>query len=192
MSGLERQGWDERHRGKPPGEPEPFFAQVLPLLPGAGVALDVAAGRGRHTVALARRGFNVIAADYSATAIRTLANAVNEARLGQRVWPVVADMSNFALKPRCVDVIVNINFLLRPLIELFKRALKPGGYLLFETFLTDQAAVGHLANPDFLLGHYELRALLADFQLLVYREGLAMYGDGTQAWRAGALARWRG
>jgi tellurite methyltransferase len=165
---------------------------VLALLPGAGVALDVAAGRGRHTVALARRGFNVIAADYSATAIRTLADAVNEARLGKRVWPVVADMTKFALKPRCVDVIVNINFLLRPLIELFKRALKPEGYLLFESFLIDQAALGHPANPDFLLGHYELRALLADFQLLVYREGLMMYGDGTQAWRAGALARWGG
>jgi hypothetical protein len=61
--------------------------------------------------------------------------------------------------------------------------------LLFDTFLIDQAAVGHPRNPRFLLEHYELRDLLSDMELIRYREGIVDYGGGKKAWRAIALAR---
>jgi tellurite methyltransferase len=70
-----------------------------------------------------------------------------------------------------------------------KMVLRVGGMLLFDTFLIDQAAVGHPRNPRFLLEHYELRDLLSDMELIRYREGIVDYGGGKKAWRAIALAR---
>ena len=61
--------------------------------------------------------------------------------------------------------------------------------MLFDTFMIDQAAIGHPRDPRFLLQHYELRDLLAGMEILRYREGLTIYPGGKSAWRATALAR---
>ena len=57
---------------KPAGDAEPFLLAMLARIP-RGVALDVAAGRGRNSLALARAGMRVVAVDYSAEAMRILA-----------------------------------------------------------------------------------------------------------------------
>jgi tellurite methyltransferase len=177
---------DRRFVGRAPGAPEPFFNQVLPLLP-RGLALDVAAGSGRHSLALARAGIKVVAIDHSAAALTTLGQAARAERLC--VSPLVAELENFPMPAEQYDLVVNINFLDRTLMPALKRAVLPGGMILFDTFLVDQAALGHPRNPAYLLEHYELRALLEGFALLRYREGLTVYPDGAQAWRAAALAR---
>ncbi|HKN00143.1 MAG TPA: class I SAM-dependent methyltransferase [Candidatus Binataceae bacterium] len=183
-----RAGWDGRHGGRPGGgEPEPFVIEVLPLLPRRGVALDVAAGRGRHSLALARAGLSVVAVDYSRKAIAALADAVHGG--GAAVWPVVADLDTFPIGDGTLDLIVNVNYLDRSLFPKFARALKPEGFLLADTFLVDQAASGHPRDPRFLLGHYELRTLIGGLEIIRYREGLMVYPDGTSAWRASALVR---
>ncbi len=139
MSEPRRAGWDERHRGQPPGEAEPFLAAMLARIP-RGVALDVAAGRGRNALALARAGMRVVAVDFSAEAMRIVAAAARTARLA--IWPVVANLDSFHLRDESFDVIVNINFLDRALFPKFARALRPGGILIADTFLVDQAAIG--------------------------------------------------
>jgi SAM-dependent methyltransferase len=188
VTSAERSKWNEKHRGKPvPVDPEPFVVEMLPLVPRGGVVLDVAAGRGRNAVALARAGMRVIAADFSEIAIGALAEYARAERLA--IWPTVADFDNFALRDSSLDAIVNVNFLDRALFPDFARALKPGGILLAETFLIDQAETGHPRDPRFMLKHYELRELLADFELLRYREGLVAYPDDSHAWRASAVAR---
>src|ERR1700694_759083 len=73
VSSSERTKWNATHRGKPAGDPEPFVIEMLRLLPREGLALDVAAGRGRNALALARAAMRVIAADFSETAMRLLA-----------------------------------------------------------------------------------------------------------------------
>ncbi|HUY19704.1 MAG TPA: class I SAM-dependent methyltransferase [Candidatus Binataceae bacterium] len=186
MSFAERADHDRRFAGRAPGAPEPFFDEMLPLL-ARGLALDVAAGTGRHSLALARAGMKVVAIDHSATALETLARTARAARLA--IWPIVAELENFPIGAEQYDLVVNINFLDRTLMPALKRALRPGGHMLFDTFLVDQAALGHPRNPDYLLGHYELRDLLDGLTLLRYREGLTVYADGAQAWRAAALAR---
>jgi tellurite methyltransferase len=183
----EREKWDGKHRGKPPGKPEPLVLEMLPLLARGGLALDVAAGPGRNAVALARAGMRVIAMDFSAVAMLGLAGFARAENL--TIWPVVADFDKFALRADSFDAIVDVNFLDRALFPEFARALKPGGILLAETFLIDQAESGHPNDPRFLLKHYELRELLGDLELLRYREGLTVYSDGSRAWRAAAAAR---
>jgi SAM-dependent methyltransferase len=106
------------------------------------------------------------------------------------IQPVVADLEeSFPFQPQSFDVVLNISFLERALFPRLKRVLRIGGMLLFDTFLIDQAASGHPRDPRFLLGHYELRDLLSDMELIHYREGIVNYGDGRRAWRAAALAR---
>jgi tellurite methyltransferase len=178
--------WDERHRGKTPGEAEPFLAAMLARIP-RGVALDVAAGRGRNALALARAGLAVVAVDYSSEAMRLLAATVRNSRLA--IWPVVANLDNFHLKDESFDAIVNINFLDRALFPKFVRALRPGGLLIADTFLVDQAAIGHPRDPRFLLGHGELRALAGGLEVEEYREGLVTYANGERAFRASIAAR---
>jgi len=182
-----REGWNDRHRGREAGgEPEPFVKEMLPRLIRAGLAVDVAAGRGRHSMVLADHGLRVVAVDYSQEAIAPLAKLVERPR--GAIWPVLADLDTFPIKTESVDLIVNVNYLDRGLFPKFSRALKPGGMLLADTFLIDQAALGHPRNPRFMLDHYELLALLEGFQILCYREGLTVYPDQTRAWRASALA----
>jgi tellurite methyltransferase len=185
---LERRAtWEERHRDAPPGDPEPSVAEMLPLLP-RGIALDVAAGTGRNSIALARAGFRVVATDFSLGGLRTLAEIAGRDRLS--ISPVVADLEQtFPFQPSTFDVILNVNYLDRELVPYLKSALRPGGALLFDTFLIDEAAEGHLRDTRFMLGHYELRAMLADMELLRYREGMVVYPHGKRAWRGTALAR---
>jgi tellurite methyltransferase len=185
MSGGLRTSWEERHRQGRAGSPEPFAAEMLDLLP-RGIALDVAAGTGRHALMLARAGFSVHAIDFSLPAMAGLKAAAVAENLP--IYPLVADLDVFPLPADRYDVVVNISFLDRRLVPALKSALKMGGALLFDTFLVDQAEIGHPRNPDFLLRHYELRELLSGLAIRRYREGLTVYPSGERAWRAGALA----
>lgn len=187
---LERRAkWEERHRETTPGDPEPSVIEMLPLLP-RGTALDIAAGTGRNAIALARAGLRVVAADFSLTGMRTLIEIARRENLA--ISPVVADLEDgFPFRPNSLDVILNVSYLDRALVPLLKDALRPRGALLFDTFLideADEAGHGHLRNNRFTLDHYELRALLADLELVRYREGLVIYPNGKRAWRATALA----
>jgi tellurite methyltransferase len=185
MSGSSRGVWEQRHRQHRIGAPEPFVLEMLELLP-RGIALDVAAGAGRHALMLARAGFTVHAIDFSVPAMIGLRAAAASEHLP--VHPLVADLERFPLPRARYDTIVNVSYLDRRLVPSLKAALKPGGALLFDTFLVDQAQIGHPRNPDFLLKHYELRELLSGLEIVRYREGLTVYDGGERAWRAGALA----
>jgi len=189
MSEPRHVDWDERHRGQPPGAAEPFLAAMLARLPRGGVALDIAAGRGRNALALARAGMRVVAVDRSKVAMRSVAATARTARLA--IWPMVANLDSFHLKDESFDVIVNINFLDRALFPKFVRALRPGGILIAATFLVDQAAINPPHDPRFLLGHGELRALAGELEIEEYREGLTASLGGQPAFRASMVARRR-
>ena len=186
MSESERAKWDDLHRGKPVGTAEPFLVEMISRIPRNGLALDVAAGRGRNALAMARAGIRVVAVDFSETAMRTLADAARAEHLV--VWPVVANLDSFHLKQESLDAIININFLDRALFAEFSRALRPGGVLIAETFTNEQASLGHPKDPHFLLGHGELKELAAGLEIEHYREGLVSYPDGTRAFRASVVA----
>ena len=191
MNRERRATWEERYRtAAPGGEAEPSLQEFMPLLP-RGTALDIAAGSGRNAIALARAGWRVVAVDFAMTGLRGLAALAQ--REGLPIATVAADLDEpLPLRPKAFDVILNISYLDRALVPQLKGALRPGGAILFDTFLIDEAAEvghGHLHNRKFTLEHYELRTLLEGLELLRYREGLVVYASGKRAWRATALAR---
>jgi SAM-dependent methyltransferase len=74
------------------------------------------------------------------------------------------DLERIELPPARYDLVLNFNYLQRSLVPEIKQTLKPGGWVIFETYLIDQQAIGHPNNPGYLLGHNELLDLY-------YREG---------------------
>lgn len=90
MSETDRIHWDARYRdGGPapvhrPSPPPPILAHLEHVFPRCGSAIDVACGRGRAAVWLAKRGLEVWGIDVSLVAIdhaRTLAEASGVAAL---------------------------------------------------------------------------------------------------------------
>jgi SAM-dependent methyltransferase len=141
------------------------------LLPGAGQALDVACGSGRHAVWLARQGFHVQAVDRQAEAIAVL--SAHPLALAGLIDAQVRDLETGqpVIAADAYDVVVVAHYLHRPLFPQLVAALRPGGVLVYETFTTAQAARGKPTNPDFLLRPGELATLVHPLAILAEREG---------------------
>lgn len=156
------------------------------LLPATGLALDVACGDGRNAVWMARRGLAVDAIDIAHGALQRLVTVARRERLA--VHAIQADLERFPLPVDRYTLVVNVRYLQRSLLPALRRAVRPGGLIAFETFLRDQARIGHVRNASFLLDPGELRAGFAGFEALVDDEGLHETPEGP-AYLARLLAR---
>jgi SAM-dependent methyltransferase len=173
-----RQRWDHRYASLPPEariEPTPFVASCLDYFPARGRALDVAAGAGRHTIALARRGLDVDAVDISWQGLQLARQRALSAgvELVEQARFIVADIERPWLPHTQYELILISFFLHRPLFPLIKDRLRPGGWLAYETF-----TVGQRVSPnkrpirrELLLKPGELKAAFSDFEILLYDEG---------------------
>ncbi len=147
----------------------PTLVHYLPQIPG-GRALEIACGTGENALYLAQQGFHVDAIDISEVALR---QAQRRARaLGLSVHFIVCDAATFTYSPATYDLVLNFYFLDRRIFPAIARTLKPGGWLIFETFNLRHLRVRPNANPDHLLRLGELRQVFQawGFHILVYRE----------------------
>lgn len=188
----ERDKWEARYASTSRAEeraaaPSRLLVEHRHLLP-AGRALDVACGDGRNALWLARQGFAVDAVDVAFAGLARLAAAAR--REGLVVRPIQADLEQFPLPSDRYAVVVNCRYLQRTLFPALRSAVRPGGVIVFETFLREQARVGHPRNPAFLLEPGELRAEFATFSVLVDAEG-CVETDGTTSYLARLIARRR-
>ncbi len=127
-----------------------WIARFAPLVP-AGPVLDLAAGRGRHSVLMRGLGHEVVAVDRdpSALAARALPGIAAVAE------DLEAGATPACLARRYAGVVVT-NYLHRPILPAVVAAVAPGGWLLYETFAAGNERFGRPANPDFLLRPGEL------------------------------------
>ena len=182
----DRSHWDQLYRTSQyvfGTEPAIFLKDHVHDLP-VGKVLDIAMGEGRNAVFMAKKGFQVEGVDYSDVAIQKAKRLARNQRVN--ITTINADLNHYSIKPETYDVILNIDFLLRPLVPQIKKGLKKGGVVVFENYTIDQ-----LKNPsgqgmrrDYVLNPGELRELFRDFQILVYRET----NDGKDA-KASLIAR---
>jgi tellurite methyltransferase len=182
MSAEDKARWSEAYGTQPsPEEPRPtqFLVDNLSLLT-PGRTLDVAAGRGRNAIFLAAHGHRVLAVDVARGALASI-------RARAAIDLAQVDLDHPCFRPRTLDNVVSINFLDRRLFPEMIAWLKPGGVLLFDTFLIDQRDHGHPRNPAFLLAHNELLQRIRGLRVLRYREGLVSESSGV-SYRAGAVA----
>lgn len=106
--------------------------QELPFSPGATI-LDIPCGFGRHAHWLAKQNYNVVAIDLDeqrVTKARDLAQAISQPIL----WAVADLEQPLPILPASIDAIVVIHYVSPQAIAAAYNVLKPGGYLIFETF----------------------------------------------------------
>jgi SAM-dependent methyltransferase len=147
--------------------PRQLLLDYAHLLPSSGLALDAAAGVGIHCRFLAERGWRVIALDISEVGLRL----AKEMAAREHLWleAAVMDLSRLWLPANRFDLILNFRFLERATFAAYRRALKPGGWLIFETFVQGN---GRSPKPNFYLEPGELAAAFADFDVLYSAERL--------------------
>ena len=140
--------------------------------------LDVACGRGRHALFLASAGYPVRAIDRDPERIEKLGRVAR--RLHLPIDTAVVDLEKGGaeagsdgplLGEEEWEMILVFNYLHRPLFPALVRALRPGGVLVYETFMRHEGARGGPTSPDHLLEPGELPGLVAPLAVVRRREG---------------------
>jgi SAM-dependent methyltransferase len=153
--------------------PSPFIVEWTERIArergGSPRALDVAMGRGRHAVPLARAGFATFGVDVRLDAVREAIAAGQ--REGVRVHGWCADLTQHPLPRGRFDLVLVSRYLQRDVIPNVRAAVVPGGFVIYETFTTAQRALGRPpTSPDHLLEPGELRRLFDGFDVVFYEE----------------------
>jgi SAM-dependent methyltransferase len=152
--------------------PRELVTSHLSLLPPGGLILDVACGLTPTGLYLARRGWRVIALDVAEAALRRIQPQVQQESLPLSL--AVMDLMNPWLPAGHFDVVLNFYFLSREIWRTYRKALKPGGLLFFETFFYEPESD---MNPAHFLQDGELQAAFQDWEILHYAEILRPHHD---------------
>jgi tellurite methyltransferase len=151
----------------------------------AGTALDVAGGTGRHALWLAQRGWTVRLIDVSEAGVELARKNVAASLADQattisnnQVQAEVLDLRTVRdLGRERYDLVLVIFYLQRELFPALIAALKPGGFLFYKTYTTDQRHfAGGPRDPMHLLHPNELLDAFASLRVLYYHESVREQG----------------
>ena len=122
--------------------PSPFVIQwtdaVARVVAAPARALDVAMGRGRHALALARAGFRTFGVDATLDAVRD--GVVRAAAEGLSVRGWCADLTRSPLPRERFELVLVTRFLQRDLFGSIRQAVVPTGVIMYETFTVNLSA----------------------------------------------------
>jgi tellurite methyltransferase len=160
--------WNQRYQGESGSyrpTARPLLVDHIHLLPKQGLALDVAMGVGLNSGELIEHGLNVIGFDIASAAVKEAKKQFPQ------VQAAIIDLTTVVLPPQCFDVILNFNYLQRDLWPQYRKAIKPGGLLIFETLTKQLLTIHPETRPEFLLEEGELKRSFSDWDILFYEEG---------------------
>jgi SAM-dependent methyltransferase len=191
---FEPEAWEERYAGEEQvwsGEPNTqLVTEAARLTPGT--ALDVGCGEGGDVVWLARQGWRVTGADFSAKGLARAARHAEQAGVADRVdwWQV--DARTFEPAGRTFDLVTS-HYLHPPeagmvdVVGRLARAVAPGGHLLVVGHAPTGpfVAVGESRRRALFLAEDLLPGLPAGFEVLaaeqrprtLHRDGAAVHAD---------------
>lgn len=142
--------------------PSPFLSDnvdlIKRLVPGRR-ALDIACGEGRNSIFLAKQGFDVTAVDISDCGIKKARRWAEDD--GLSIDFRIEDLDGYILSDD-YDLIINFNFLLRPLLVDASSRLSPNGVLVVDTIL-DSPFVAAPGAKEYLLHPQELLQVFSMF-----------------------------
>lgn len=176
--------WDKRYASnRIPLEPSVAVTSYYELAT-VGNALDIAAGNCRNSVFLADKGFNVDAVDISAVGLGLQTENI------KNVTPIQHDLDTYQILENHYDLILNINFLNRRLFPYIRKGLKPGGVLIFETFMDPRLVGRELEDrkKDQYLDCNELLHSFLDLYIGCYQEREVAFSNGDPIMKATLVA----
>lgn len=134
-------------------------------------AADLACGTGRDAVFLASLGFSVVAIDVLPDALQR-AEAL-AARMGVCIRTRCTNLEREPkLETDAFDLVAVFRFLHRPLLPMIAATVRPGGFVVYETFLAaHRERFGRPGRDEHLLRPGELRAAFAEWRTLIHEEG---------------------
>jgi len=156
--------------------PAQLLQLALPFLTMPSNILDLACGSGRNGCYLASLGHQLTYLDKNGDALSLIGQQDND---GKFIQVDLETNPPFSLKTSSYDAIVVFRYLHRPLMPTIIDAIKPGGLIIYETFMHQQASIGRPKNPDFLLTQDELIKTFSTFETLHQFEG---YDEIQQAY----------
>lgn len=173
MSEHDRKKWDAKYTNVDEvgvvGENDWLAQQVRGMPPGR--ALDLACGLGANAIRLAQWGWAVTAIDISPVGLQIAARSA--AAAGVQVDWQAADLESWEPAATTFDLVTVFRYLDRDrLPQQIQAALKPGGTLLYETFVEgpNHTVGGHVRNPAFVLQREELPTLFPNWNVIEYSE----------------------
>jgi SAM-dependent methyltransferase len=156
--------WNQKYRRKDyPSKPADIVKRFCHLASG-GHALDIAAGNGRNAVYLAERGFRVDAIDIAEEGLALFPGKHPGVR------KICADLDRYEITPGRYILVLNIKFLNRRLFPLIFEGLRPGGVLIFQTFLVSPDIGDDAHCRDYLLRENELLHAFIGMKIIFYEE----------------------
>jgi len=181
--------WDERYDQDCDFSKEPvqFLKENVYRLP-QGKALDVAMGTGRNAIFLATHGYEVDGIDCSSVAVEKVQSFAQKESL--LINAAQADLSDYQIAEGTYEVILNFYFLERAMIPQIKKALRPGGMLLFETYTIEQPQYGRPHNPAYLLKPNELLNSFMKLHIIYYHERVDKQQKETKAIASLLAQKW--
>jgi 2-polyprenyl-3-methyl-5-hydroxy-6-metoxy-1,4-benzoquinol methylase len=163
-------------------EPDPFLLSAYEEFladQSPGLALDVAGGVGRHAIWLAQRGWRVKLMDISESGIKLANENATPAGVGDSISNEVRNLNTMQdLGREQYDLVLVFFFLQRELFPALIDAIKPGGFLIYKTYTTEQKRhSGGPSHPMYLLQPNELLQEFSSMRVMHYHE--TMQGKGV-------------
>ncbi|MDY7081442.1 MAG: class I SAM-dependent methyltransferase [Halobacteria archaeon] len=179
----EREKWNAKYADSDfgmPDHPTPALRDYIDDAPD-GRALDIATGTGRNAVFLAENGYEVDAIDISDEALSAARRNAEREGVDGINW-IQADVDEYIFAVDTYEVVVSSFYYNMNRFPDFKRAVAPGGYLIYRHHL-------RVENPSEYSGPSDNRVRLApndalraclDMNVVYYTEGRRREEDGSR------------
>ena len=148
-----------------------FIAELAPLhgiKPGKG--LDIGCGAGRDMVYLAMHGWQMTGVDYIPAALQRAQDLAARQQVSVATECLDLETGSDPFTHYATgqfDLLSVARYLHRPLFAWMQRLLKPGGIVIYQTFMQGAEQFGSPRNPNFLLKPGELAQVFAGADILL-------------------------
>ncbi len=146
-----------------------------------GKGVDFGCGAGRDSIYLAKQGWEMTGVDYNPDALARFDRlaAVHQVKNNAQSLSLHLESDTPQTLPwpnESLDLILVVRYLHRPLLNRFYDLLKPGGHLLYQTFMQGCETLGGPRNPNFLLKKNELSETF--HQMTILSDQIITLDDG--------------
>lgn len=170
MSLKDKEKWDKKYRAEEclaGRAPCAWLVENEDFLPATGRALDLAMGEGRNALHAATLGFEVLGIDISHIGASRAQDTARKNQLPLKA--LVADLDSYPLPHNHFDLVLCFYFMERALFPSIMQSVRPGGWVMYETFTVDHLKYSGLKR-EWVLEPNELLNIFQEFRIVHYRE----------------------